>query len=358
MPSGNSHASTSTITSKSKAITTQCPTRWSSSSLRSASVPRSWKSSTKANGWPATSVPSSKAITVRSRRTCRKPTGIMRLGRHSGCSGGRPRAAALPRRSWKPFSPPGPIRNKGFGPVWVPWGSEKAMVPSASTPLAAGRSRSGPVNIRVLNRSSKTALIAVLCLSSPRPRPPLATPISVVPSTTKKTEENPDAAPSDLGQTPEPAPARDVSRTRGADADARDRPTHLRRAPRAPSRPRIHGARGAPVDHPLTPSQTPAGGLSRRPRLSPAPRAGEVPHDDAGDVPVDSGPSQRADHGANRDWQNLDRLRSGPEGLPRRLYGPLPPPAPAPAGVAHCQGGWALWEADGHLGEDRCADPR
>src|SRR5215475_6948098 len=232
------------------------------------------------------------------------------------------------------------------------------MVTSASKPLASGRSRSGPVRIRVLNRSSKTALIAVLCLSSLRPRPPLAMPISVVLSTTQKTEENPEAAPSDLGHTPDPAPAREVSRARGAEADACDRHPHLRRAPRTLGRPRTHGARGAPVDHPLTPSQTPAGGLSRRPRLSPVAWAGEVPHDDAGDVPVDSGPSQCAHHGANGDWKNLDRLRSGPEGLPRRLYSPLPPPAPAPARVAHCERGWALCEADGYLGEDRCADPR
>ena len=46
------------------------------------------------------------------------------------------------------------------------------------------------------------------------------------------------------------------------------------------------------------------------------PRVGQSPDDDLSDVPVDSRPAQRTDHGANGHWQNLDRLRSGPTGLP------------------------------------------
>src|SRR5215211_573814 len=92
---------------------------------------------------------------------------------------------------------------------------------------ASGRSRLGPVPIRVSSRSSKTGSIGARCCHSQKPRLALPTRTSVVPTTIQMTEENPHAHASYTRQTPDPETFRYVPRLGRAAPDVGHRGTQL-----------------------------------------------------------------------------------------------------------------------------------
>src|SRR5262249_25181969 len=228
--------------------------------------------------------------------------------------------------------------------------------PSASKRPVGGRSRSGPVPTKVLNRSSKGDSIVSRCHGSLMSWRVPPTPISVAPTTIRMREENPNAYAAYPRQTPDSTPCWYVSGPRRATPDARHRGPHFRGALGAPRRPRTHGAGKPAPDHPLTPGQAAPDGLHRRYRLSTSTRIGQGLNGSPRHVPMGAGASQCLNHWPDRDWENLVRLCVGPSSVPQRPDCALPPPPPIPPRTAHCEGRWTLWKAADDAGQDRRVD--
>src|SRR4029453_16991661 len=125
------------------------------------------------------------------------------------------------------------------------------MATSVLKQPASGLSRWGPVPIKVSSRSSNTGSIGARYRKSQTPRLALPTQTSVVPTTMKKPEENPNAHASPTRQTADPETVRYVPRLGRTAPDGGHRGAQLRGTFRAPRRPCTHGARQPAADHAL-----------------------------------------------------------------------------------------------------------
>jgi hypothetical protein len=272
MRRGNSPASTSTLTSQLKGTLTRCPTPEFHRSLRAACAPRSSPSFPRATGWRATRAPASRAVTVRRGAPADSPPTLGPMAPTApGPLGGAQRPRDRPGgRNDSGGAAPAATRGPGLFEASCGWA--KAPATSGAQRPVAGRSRSEPVRLRGSNPASQRAWIAIACRRSLRPHLPPALPIAVAPSTTKKTKETAHGTPSDVGQTPGPAPARDVSRTRRAEGRGpRAPPSALQNASGASSIVRARSARTA--DSPPAGARPKCG---RRPGSKPATRAHRV----------------------------------------------------------------------------------
>jgi transposase len=108
----------------------------SARSATSASRPASWRSSTRADGWPAIPARPESGRSPRSRRTCPRPTVGTRSGRRAGSSRGRSGPALRPLASSPRSWPRGPTPSTASARAWgsCAWGAATATTVSRPPP--------------------------------------------------------------------------------------------------------------------------------------------------------------------------------------------------------------------------------
>lgn len=166
-------------------------------------------------------------------------------------------------------------RLTAIGPAWASCAWARPMAKCAWSWPAVAPSASVRAATRASNRSCARVWKACRWLKPTCPCCQTTTPTCAAPATTTEHKESHHAAPSDLGQAPDPAPDRHAQGTRRATENPRHRQPELRGTPRPVGRPRTDRTRRQAPQQPPAPGPAQAQRLPRRHRLPCPARAGQ-----------------------------------------------------------------------------------